>query len=71
MRNLITRNEELFRRSLLLSSLFMMVIAIAVSKNAVLDPDMGWHLRTGQWILDNRSLPREDPFVSGGAKMSP
>jgi hypothetical protein len=26
------------------------------------DPDVWWHLRTGQWILDNQRLPTEDPW---------
>lgn len=27
------------------------------------DPGLGWHLRTGQWIAENHSVPREDPFL--------
>ena len=26
------------------------------------DPDLWWHLRTGQWILENREIPHSDPF---------
>jgi len=26
------------------------------------DPDLWWHLRTGQWILENRAIPQSDPF---------
>jgi len=36
---------------------------------SVADPDIGWHLRTGQWILDHHAVPRVDPFsrVMGGS----
>jgi hypothetical protein len=32
-------------------------------KNARLaDPDIWWHMRTGEWILQNHQIPRVDPF---------
>ena len=36
---------------------------------AVTDPDVGWHLRTAQWILDHHAFPHVDPFsrVAGGS----
>jgi hypothetical protein len=34
-------------------------------KNALLsDPDIWWHVRTGQWILQNHAVPHVDPFSS-------
>lgn len=27
-----------------------------------IDPDVFWHLTTGEWILDHRTIPRTDPF---------
>lgn len=27
------------------------------------DPGVGWHLQTGDWILESKSLPRSDPFL--------
>lgn len=27
-----------------------------------LDPDLGWHLRTGQWIASHGTVPRTNPF---------
>ncbi len=31
------------------------------ARNAV-DPDLWWHLRTGQWIVETGQVPRSDPF---------
>jgi hypothetical protein len=33
----------------------------------ILDPDIWWHLRTGQWILQHHAVPVTDPFSSYGA----
>lgn len=39
---------------------FLGVFAIALRTPA--DTDMYWHLRTGQYILETRTIPRSDPF---------
>jgi len=31
------------------------------------DPDFGWHLRAGEWILSHHGVPFTDPFSSYGA----
>src|SRR6202795_1511372 len=31
------------------------------ARNAV-DPDLWWHLRTGQWIMETGHIPHSDPF---------
>jgi len=31
------------------------------------DPDFGWHLRAGEWILSHRTVPYTDPFSVYGA----
>jgi hypothetical protein len=33
----------------------------------IVDPDVWWHLRTGQWILQHGAVPVTDPFSSYGA----
>ena len=58
--------EEFFRRSLLLSTIFFLVVAISLSTNAVTDPDIGWHLMTGRWILEHGTVPQTDPFSAYG-----
>jgi hypothetical protein len=40
----------------LFGTLFVLAIAPA------LDPDLGWHLGTGRWIIENRQIPFTDPF---------
>lgn len=31
------------------------------------DPDLGWHLRSGEWILQHHAVPHADPFSTYGA----
>ena len=35
-------------------------------RQAVLDPDIWWHLRTGQWIVEHGRVPATDPFSTFG-----
>lgn len=32
----------------------------------VVDPDIWWHLRVGEWIVENGKVPKTDPFSSYG-----
>lgn len=44
---------------------FVVVLALglfAMAARGMLDPDIWWHLRTGQLILDNHHLFRTDPY---------
>jgi hypothetical protein len=45
---------------LVIAIAFISLFALAVRTPA--DTDMWWHLRTGQYILETRSLPTTDPF---------
>ena len=40
------------------------LLAGALSSRPLADPDIGWHIRTGELILATHSLPRTDPFSS-------
>jgi hypothetical protein len=47
-------------------ALFVAVLLIPAvlgsSKTIFNDGDVSWHIATGQWILDHRSIPHTDPF---------
>src|SRR3954452_16995298 len=47
---------------LVLFATAFITLACFVPERLLNDPDTGWHVRTGQWILENRQLPRTDPF---------
>ena len=35
---------------------------LAMTAHNAVDPDLWWHLRTGQWILETGHVPHTDPF---------
>jgi len=35
-----------------------------MTPNAATDPDIGWHLSAGQWIVEHGTVPATDPFLS-------
>jgi hypothetical protein len=51
-------------RDIIFIFLFWSLLAGALSNRPLADPDIGWHIRTGEQILATRSLPRTDPFSS-------
>jgi hypothetical protein len=51
---------ETVRRLLLLIVLY--VVPTIASIQPVVDPDIWWHLRTGQWIVEHGTVPTTDPF---------
>ena len=55
---------ETMRRLLLLAALY--AIPAVASIQPVIDPDIWWHLRTGQWIVEHGSVPTTDPFSVHG-----
>jgi hypothetical protein len=54
MKRLLRTDRVLF------AVLFLGLFAMA-ARNAV-DPDMWWHLRTGEYIAEHRGVPHTDPF---------
>ncbi|MGB7332616.1 MAG: hypothetical protein WBD25_14615, partial [Terriglobales bacterium] len=51
-------------RDIIFIFLFWSLLAGPLSNRPLADPDIGWHIRTGEQILAIRSLPRTDPFSS-------
>ena len=47
--------------------LFFIVLFCLFGSKQIGDHDFWWHLRTGQYIAENVSLPESDPFASSGA----
>src|SRR6202795_119152 len=35
---------------------------LAMTARPATDPDLWWHLRTGQWIVETGHIPHSDPF---------
>ena len=55
-----TVKKLLRTRNVFLAALFVGLFAMAARN--VTDPDVWWHLKTGQYIAQHRSVPHTDPF---------
>ena len=42
--------------------LFSMIFVLAVRQSVSIDPDLWWHLKAGQQIIDTRSIPQTDDY---------
>jgi len=51
-------------RDIVFLFLFWSLLAGPLSNRPLADPDIGWHIRTGERILATHALPRTDPFSS-------
>jgi hypothetical protein len=49
-----------------LVGLYSLLAVLFIQAFYVSDPDIWWHLRTGDWILAHHAVPRTDPFSSYG-----
>ncbi len=54
--------SERIAQTLVLTALFAAPALMCLHLAYVADPDIWWHMRTGQWILEHRSVPHVDPF---------
>lgn len=64
------RSESLIRAVLIgLLCALPALLCLRAASTCVADPDVGWHLRTGEWILQHHAFPHLDPFsrVRGGS----
>src|SRR5487761_817776 len=53
--------ERLGAKTLLLGG--VMIVTLSMFIASVQDPDFWWHLRTGQWMVDNGRLPSIDLYT--------
>lgn len=53
---------EEIRPRIAIVTLFLILLLALSLQNRVTDPDLWWHLRTGQWILEEGRIPYTDPF---------
>jgi hypothetical protein len=55
-------------RSVMLWALYAVPLVVAVRPIGVplYDPDVWWHLRVGQWVVEHRAVTTTDPFSLGG-----
>jgi hypothetical protein len=54
-------------QSLILVILFAVPAIFWARTNGIHDPDIWWHLRSGQWIVQHHAVPRTDSFSSFAA----
>jgi hypothetical protein len=50
-----------------LLTLSLAVAAALLGCQPLSDPDVWWHLRSGEWILEHRRVPTLDPFTFASA----
>lgn len=58
---------EQFAQATLLVLLFAVPALMCVHAACANDPDLWWHLRAGQWILQHHTVPHFDPFSRASA----
>jgi hypothetical protein len=51
-------------RDIIFIFLFLSLLAGTLSNRPLADPDIGWHIRTGERIISMHMLPRTDPYSS-------
>ena len=54
-------------QAVVLAALFSFPGILCLRAAHMVDPDIWWHLRTGEWILQHHAVPHTDPFSSIGA----
>jgi hypothetical protein len=60
------RAEAVLNGAICAALLFVPAL-VCFFRNVVDDPDVWWHLKTGEWILGHLAWPTADPFSTSGA----
>lgn len=55
--------EESYKNKWVILFFFIAFFVFILSLRFLSDPDLGFHLNTGQWIVENFSFPDKDPFT--------
>lgn len=61
-RSALSARAEQIAQTLVLTALFAAPALMCLHLAYVADPDIWWHMRTGQWIVEHHSVPHVDPF---------
>lgn len=61
------RIREQVAHALVVAALFAAPVLVCMRIAGIADPDVWWHLRTGEWIQAHHWVPHTDPFSSFGA----
>ena len=48
----------------LIVALYWAISVFAVSEKMLGEPDLWWHIKTGEWIWQHHAVPTTDPFSS-------
>lgn len=57
--------QSIFEKPMLLDGLGLLFffVFLGIVPPFASDPGVGWHLKTGQWIVENFRVPHHDPFL--------
>ena len=61
---IVRDDQKNFRQLVILVLLYLIPASQALLP--IDDPDIWWHLRTGQWIIEHHTVPMTDPFSAYG-----
>jgi hypothetical protein len=62
-----TGPADAIAQTIVLAVLFATPALMCVHGGVVADPDVWWHMRTGQWMVEHHTLPRVDIFSAAFA----
>jgi hypothetical protein len=62
-----SQRAESIVQTIVLVALFAAPALFCVRGACVADPDLWWHLRTGEWIVQHHAIPHFEPFTADAA----